>query len=83
MSFSHYQVLVHRVKEWTDEVTDWSNFGSAFYISAQFPEGPVNPSMVFVVGDGKTYDSYTNKKLLSGQKYKIYFRALTYISDKV
>ena len=82
-SFSHYQVLVHRVKEWTEEISDWSNFGPDFFISAQIPAASVNPSMVFVVGDGKTYDSYINKKLLSGQKYNIYSRALTTMPSKV
>ncbi|XP_074612262.1 tyrosine-protein phosphatase Lar-like [Acropora palmata] len=33
---TYYQILVHRVQDWADTVTDWNDFGSNFYISAQF-----------------------------------------------
>ena len=76
-AFSHYQVLVHRVKDWTDTISDWSNLGPDFYISAQIPASAVNPSMTFVLGDGEDIGGFTNKKLSRGQKYKIYSRAIT------
>ena len=80
---SFYQVLVRRVKDWSDTISDWTGFGPDFYITAQILAATVNPSKVFVVGDGKKYNGYDNKKLLSGQKYMIYSRALTSRNTKV
>jgi len=74
---SYYQLLVHRVKDWSDTISAWKNFGPDFYITAQIPAATVNPSKVFVVGDGKRYYGYHNKKLLSGQKYTIHARGLS------
>ena len=74
---SYYQLLVHRVKDWSDTISDWKNFGPDFYITAQIPAATVNPSKVFVVGDGKSYYGYDNKRLLSGQKYMIHARGLS------
>ena len=74
---------MHRVKDWSDTISDWKNFGPDFYITAQIPAATVNPSKVFVVGDGENYNGYDNKKLLSGQKYMIYSRALTSRNIKV
>ena len=76
MSYSDYQVLVHKVNDWSDEVSDWEKLESDVYTAAQIRADSVNPSMVFVVGDGKTYDGYENKQLSVGQKYKIYSRGL-------
>ena len=73
---SDYQVLVHQVNDWTDEVSEWNTLESDVYIAAQIPANSMNPSIVFVVGDGKTYDGYENKQLSTGQKYKIYSRGL-------
>jgi len=75
--------LVHRVEKWTDSISDWNDVGPDFYITAQIPAATVNPSKVFVVGDGKRYYGYENKKLLSGQKYMIYSRGLTSRNNKV
>ena len=76
VSYSYYQVLVHKVNDWSGEVSDWEKLESDVYIAAQIRADSVNPSMVFVVGDGKTYDGYENKQLSDGQKYKIYSRGL-------
>ena len=76
VSYSYYQVLVLKVNDWSDEVSDWEKLESDVYIAAQIRADSVNPSMVFVVGDGKTYDGYENKQLSDGQKYKIYSRGL-------
>ena len=76
VSYSDYQVLVHKVNDWSDEVSDWEKLESDVYIAAQIRADSVNPSMVFVVGDGKTYDGYENKQLSDGEKYKIYSRGL-------
>ena len=73
---SDYQVLVHQVNDWTDEVSEWNTLESNVYIVAQISANSMNPSIVFVVGDGKTYDGYENKQLSTGQKYKIYSRGL-------
>ena len=83
VSYSHYQVLVHKVNDWKDEVSDWEKLESDVYIAAQISANSVNPSMVFVVGDGKTYDGYKNKQLSGGQKYKIYSRGLARRVTKV
>ena len=76
MSYGDYQVLVHKVNYWSDEVSDWEKLESDVYIAAQIRADSVNLSMVFVVGDGKTYYGYENKQLSDGQKYKIYCRGL-------
>ena len=76
VSYSDYQVLVHKVNDWSDEVSDWEKLESDVYIAAQIRADSVNLSMVFVVGDGKTYNGYENKQLSDGQKYKIYSRGL-------
>ena len=73
---SDYQVLVHQVNDWTDEVSEWNTLESDVYIAAQIPANSMNPSIVFVVGDGKTYGGYENKQLSTGQKYKIYSRGV-------
>ena len=83
VSYSDYQVLVHKVNDWSDEVSDWEKLESDVYIAAQIRADSVNPSMVFVVGDGKTYDGYENKQLSVGQKYKIYSRGLGLRATKV
>ena len=80
---SDYQVLVHQVNDWTDEVSEWSTLGTDVYIAAQIPANSTNSSIVFVVGDGKTYDGYENKQLSNGQKYKIYSRGLAHRVTKV
>ena len=82
-SFSYYQILVHRVQVWNDTVIDWKNFGSDFYISAQIPASDVKTKMMFLLGDGENKGGYNNKELSSGQKYKIYSRALTEVTSKV
>ena len=76
VSYSDYQVLVHKVNDWSDEVSDWEKLESDVYIAAQIRADSVHLSMVFVVGDGKTYYGYENKQLSDGQKYKIYSRGL-------
>ena len=76
VSYSYYQVLVHKVNDWSDEVSDWEKLESDVYIAAQIRADSVHLSMVFVVGDGKTYNGYENKQLSDGQKYKIYSRGL-------
>ena len=80
---SDYQVLVHQVNDWTDEVSEWNTLGTDVYIAAQIPANSTNSSIVFVVGDGKTYDGYENKQLSNGQKYKIYSRGLAHRVTKV
>ena len=82
-SFSYYQILVHRVQVWNDTVTDWNDFGSNFYISAQIPASDGKTKMMFLLGDGENKGGYNNKELSSGQKYKIYSRALTEVTSKV
>ena len=74
-------MLVHKVNDWTDEVSDWET--SDVYIAAQIRADSVDVSMVFVVGDGKTYNGYENKQLSDGQKYKIYSRGLGDRATKV
>ena len=74
---------MHKVNDWYNEVSDWKTLGSDIYITAQIPANSVNPSMVFEVGDGKTYDGYENKQLSTGQKYKIYSRGLAHHVTKV
>ena len=81
--FSYYQILVHRVQDWNDTVTDWKDFGSNFYISAQIPASDVKTKMMFLLGDGENKGGYNNKELSSGLKYKIYARALTEVTSKV
>ena len=82
-SFSYYQILVHRIQDWTDTVSDWNDFGSNFYICAQIPASDVKIEMIFLLGDGGNKGGYNNTKLSSGQKYKIYSRALTEVTSKV
>ncbi|XP_015759656.1 PREDICTED: receptor-type tyrosine-protein phosphatase F-like, partial [Acropora digitifera] len=77
-----YQILVHRVQDWTDTVTDWNDFGSNFYISAQIFASDVKTKMIFLLGDGENKGGYNNKELSSVQKYKIYSRALTEFTSK-
>ncbi|KAK2555009.1 Receptor-type tyrosine-protein phosphatase T [Acropora cervicornis] len=79
---SYYQILVHQVQVWNDTVTDWNDFGSNFYISAQIPASDVKIKMIFLLGDGGNKGGYNNTKLSSGQKYKIYSRALTEVTSK-
>ncbi|XP_068725982.1 uncharacterized protein [Montipora capricornis] len=79
---SYYQVLVHRVEDWSDKISEWNNFGPDFYVSAQIPASAVNPSMTFVLGDGEDIGGFTNKKLSRGQKYNVYSRATTAKSKK-
>ncbi|XP_068725986.1 uncharacterized protein [Montipora capricornis] len=79
---SYYQVLVHRVEDWTDKISEWNNCGPDFYISAQIPASAVNPSTTFVLGDGEDRGGFTNKKLSRGQKYNVYSRATTAKSKK-
>ena len=74
---------MHQVQDWSDNVSDWKNFGSNFYISAQIPAREVKTEMTFVLGDGKNKGGYNNKELSSGQKYNIYSRALTAVTSKV
>ena len=81
--FSFYQILVHRVQDFTDTVSDWKNFGSNVYISAQISASEVKTKMTFVLGDGKDEGGYNNKELSSGQKYNVYSRALTEVASKV
>ena len=82
-SSSYYQILVHRVQDWTDTVSDWNAFASNFYISAQIPASDVKTKMMFLLGDGENKGGYNNKELSIGQKYKIYSRALTQVMSKV
>ncbi|XP_015759655.1 PREDICTED: uncharacterized protein LOC107338918 [Acropora digitifera] len=79
---SYYQILVHKVQDFTDTVSDWTNFGPDVYISAQIPASEVKTKMIFVLGDGKDKGGYNNKELSSGQKYNIYSRALTTVTSK-
>ncbi|XP_067027504.1 receptor-type tyrosine-protein phosphatase S-like isoform X3 [Acropora muricata] len=79
---SYYQILVHEVQDWNDNVSDWKNFGPDVYISAQIRAADVKTKMTFVLGDGKDKGGYDNKKLSSGQKYKIYARAVTEVTSK-
>ena len=74
---------MHRVQDWNDTVSDWKDFGSTFYISAQIPASDVKTKMMFSLGDGENKGGYNNKELSSGQKYKIYSRALTEVTSKV
>ena len=74
---------MQKVNDWCNEVSDWKTLGSDIYIAAQISANSVNPSMVFEVGDGKTYDGYENKQLSNGQKYKIYSRGLARRATKV
>ena len=74
---------MHRVQSWTDTISDWNNFGCEFYISAQIPASVVKTKMIFLLGDGENGGGFTNKELSSGQKYKIYSRALTEVASKV
>ena len=72
------------MKEWSDTVSNLNELGQdiSYYICAQVPAVSGDPSMVLVIGDGKNYSGYINKELSSGQKYKIYSRALT-VNSKV
>ena len=72
-----------QVQDWTDNVSDWKNFGSNFYISAQIPASEVKTKMIFLLGDGENKGGYKNKKLSSGKKYKIYSRAVSEVTSKV
>ena len=74
---------MHEVQDWNDNVSDWKNFGPDVYISAQIRAADVKTKMIFVLGDGKDKGGYDNKKLSSGQKYKIYARAVTEVTSKV
>ena len=74
---------MHRVQDWNDTVTDWNDFGSNFYISAQIPASDVKTKMMFILGDGENKGGYKNKELSSRQKYKIYSRALTEVTSKL
>ena len=75
--------MVHGVQDWTDTVSDWNDFGSNLYISAQIPGSDVKSKMTFILGDGEKIGGYDNKELSSGQKYKIYCRGLTEVPSKV
>ena len=83
VSYSYYQVLVHKVNDWDDKVSDWKTLETDVYIAAQISADSVGASMFFVVGDGKTYNGYENKQLSNGQKYKIYARGLGRRTTKV
>ena len=83
VSYSYYQVLVHKVNDWDDKVSDWKTLETDVYIAAQIRADSVGASMFFVVGDGKTYNGYQNKQLSNGQKYKIYARGLGRRTTKV
>ena len=83
VSYSYYQVLLHKVNDWSDEVSDWKTLKTDVYIAAQIRADSVGASMSFVVGDGKTYNGYENKQLSNGQKYKIYARGLGRRATKV
>ena len=48
VSYSDYQVLVHKVNYWSDEVSDWEKLESDVYIAAQIRAASVNPSMVLL-----------------------------------
>ena len=74
---------MQKVNDWCNEVSDWKTLESDVYIAAQIPANSVNPSMVFEIGDGKTYDGYENKQLSNGLKYKIYSRGLSRRATKV
>ena len=74
---------MHKVNDWDDKVSDWKTLETDVYIAAQIRADSVNPSMVFVVGDGKTYNGYKNKQLSNGQNYKIYARGLGRRTTKV
>ena len=74
---------MHRVQDFSDTVSDWTNFGPDIYISAQIPASEVKTKMIFVLGDGKDKGGYNNKELSSGQKYNIYSRALTTVTSEV
>jgi len=79
---SYYQILVHRIQDWTDTVSDWNDFGSNFYICAQIPARDVKTKTIFLLGDEKNKGGCNNKELSSDQKYKIYSRALTQVTSK-
>ena len=74
---------MYKVNDWCNELSDWKTPGSDIYIAAQIPANSVNPSIIFEVGDGKTYDGYDNRQLSNGQKYKIYSRGLARRATKV
>ena len=74
---------MHQVQDWTDAVSHWNDFGCNFYISAQIPSSDLKAKMMFVLGDGECRGGYSNRELSSGQKYKIYSRALTQVTSKV
>ena len=53
-----------------------------FYIAAEIPNVPVyEESWELTIGDGKTYGSYVNKGLKSGEDYVVYQRAVTHDKD--
>lgn len=74
---------MHQVQDWNDTVNDWNDFGPNFYISAQISASDVNTKVMFLLGDGENKGGYNNKELSSGQKLKIYSRALTEVTSKV
>ena len=75
--------MVHGVQDWNDTVSDWTDFGSNLYISAQINSSDVKSKMTFILGDGEKIGGYDNKELSSGQKYKIYSRGLTEVQSMV
>lgn len=85
---SHYQVIVHLVKDWTDQIPEKyktllkgydksQDQNQNFYIAAELPSSSIHPSLSFIIGDAKSYGPYENVGLLKTKKYKIYIRAVT------
>ena len=85
---SSYQVIVHRVKSWTDEIPESYKQGllgyekarevnQEFYIAAEFSSPSIHSSLTFEIGDGKSYGNYENVALVKPNKYNIYTRAVT------
>lgn len=87
-STSHYQVIVHLVKDWTDQIPEKyrtllkgydksQDQNQNFYIAAELPSSSIHPSLSFIIGDARSYGPYENVALLKTKKYKIYIRAVT------
>ena len=88
-TFSTYQVIVVKVADGVEELpgdygSKLKNFNDAkkdnlnFYVAAEIGNDPVrDKSWKFTVGDEKTYGTYTNEGLKSGEDYIVYQRAIT------
>ena len=72
---SSYQVIVHRVKSWTDEIPESYKQGllgyekarevnQEFYIAAEFSSPSIHSSLTFEIGDGKLKAMEITKTLL-------------------